>query len=70
MALYNVHIYREMRLLFAGIEAYTPEDAAKIAAELPATKAQYVEDCDGQNLAAMVDVVGDDEFAQSRTISF
>ena len=28
MALYNVHLYRELRLLFEGIEAETPEPAA------------------------------------------
>ena len=70
MALYNVHVFREMRLLFAGIEAATPEDAAKIAADLQASSAKSVDDCDGQNHAAIVDVIGDNDFSQSRTINF
>ena len=31
MTIFNVHIYREMRLIFTGIEADTPEAAAAIA---------------------------------------
>jgi hypothetical protein len=31
MTTYNVHLYREMRLDFGGIEADTPEAAAAIA---------------------------------------
>lgn len=70
MTLYNVHIYREMRLFFPGIEAATPDEAARIAAEKPTADADYTEDCDGDNLAALVDVVGDDEFEHSVTIDF
>ena len=33
MTLYNVHLYREMRLHFPGVEANTPEEAARIAAD-------------------------------------
>ena len=31
MTLYNVHLYREMRLVYEGISAETPEAAAAIA---------------------------------------
>jgi hypothetical protein len=70
MTRYNVHIYREMRLFFPGIEATTPEEAANLAGGKPTYEAEYTEDCDGENLSALVDVVGDDEFAQSVTIDF
>jgi hypothetical protein len=62
MTIYNVHIYREMRLFFSGIEADTPDK--------PTPDADYTEDCDGENLAALLDVVGDDEFEHSVTIDF
>jgi hypothetical protein len=70
MTKYNVHIYREMRLFFPGIEAATPQEAANLATDKPTYEAEYTEDCDGENLSALVDVVGDDEFAQSATIDF
>ncbi len=70
MTLYNVHIYREMRLYFPAIEAETPEDAARNAADKLTADAEYTEDCDGENLAALVDVVGDDEFKHSVAIDF
>src|SRR5271157_120337 len=35
MTIYNVHIYREMRLVFGGIEADTQETAAAIARDKP-----------------------------------
>ncbi|MFL5342370.1 MAG: hypothetical protein ACJ8F7_19655 [Gemmataceae bacterium] len=70
MTLYNVHIYREMRLHFPGVEANTPEEAARIAADQPTADAAYTEDCDGETLAALIDVVGDDEFGQSVSLDF
>jgi hypothetical protein len=70
MSLYNVHIYREMRLYFPGIEADTPEAAAATAADKLTEDAEYTEDCDGENLAALVDVAGDEEFEQSVAIDF
>jgi hypothetical protein len=70
MKLYNVHIYREMRLYFPGIEAATSEEAAKIASDKPTADAEYSEDCDGENLAALIDLVGDDEYEKSVTIDF
>jgi hypothetical protein len=70
MTTYNVHIYREMRLVFGSIEADSQEAAASIAAEKPTTDTDSIEDCDGQSLAALVDVVGDEEYEQSRVINF
>jgi hypothetical protein len=68
--LYNVHIYREMRLFFPGIKAESPQQAADIAAAKLTGDAECTEDCDGANLAALIDVVGDDDFTQSVTIDF
>ena len=61
MTLYNVHIYREMRLYFPGIEAGSLEAAASIAADKLTPDAQVIDDCDGETLSALVDVVGDEE---------
>ena len=68
MQTYNVHLYREIRLYYPGIEADTPAEAARIAAEKPTADAEQIEDCEGANLAALVDVVGDDEYEQSVVI--
>jgi hypothetical protein len=70
MTLYNVHIYREMRLYFPAIMADTPEQAAKIASDKPTADAEYTEDCEGESLAALIDMAGDDEFTESVTIDF
>jgi len=70
MTLYNVHSYREMRLYFPGIEAGTPEEAAQIATGKLTEEAEYSDDCDGENLAALVDVAGDDQHEQSVMIDF
>lgn len=70
MTLYNVHIYREMRVFFPSIEAVTPEEAARVASDMLTEDAEYTEDCQGENLAALVDVVGDDEFQHSVAIDF
>jgi hypothetical protein len=70
MTLYNIHLYREMRLFFPGIEAPAPDEAARIAADKLTQDAEYAEDCDGENLAALVDVVGDDQYEQSQMIDF
>ena len=67
---YNVHIYREMRLVFGGIEADTPEAAASIARDKPTDEADSIDDCDGETLGALVDVQGDEEYEHSRFIDF
>ena len=66
MTKYNVHIYREMRLTFDGIEADTPEAAAAIARDKPTGDADDIDDCDGENLAALVDVAGDEDYEPIR----
>jgi hypothetical protein len=70
MMTYNVHIYREMRLVFGGIEADSPEAAASIARDKPTEHADDIADCDGETFAALVDVQGDEEYEQSRVIDF
>jgi hypothetical protein len=70
MTLYNVHIYREMLLKYEGIEAATPEQAAEIAGDKPTDDADEIEDCEGYTSTALVDVVGDEEYEQSRWIDF
>src|ERR1700677_515089 len=70
MTLYNVHIYREMRLYFPNIEAISPEEAATFAGDKSTGDAEYTEDCDGANLSALIDLVGDDEFEKSVAIDF
>jgi hypothetical protein len=70
MTIYNVHIYREMRLVFGGIEAGSHEAAAASAREKPADQADSIDDCEGETTAALVDVQGDEEYEHSRTIDF
>lgn len=70
MTIYHVHIYRETRLYFPGIEAATPQMAAELAGAKATSDAEYSEDCDGTTLGALVDVAGDGEFVQSVTIDF
>jgi hypothetical protein len=70
MTTYNVHIYREMCLSFPGIVARTAEEAATLAAAMPSSAAEALEDCDGENLAALVGVVDSAECQQSWMIDF
>jgi len=70
MTVYNVHLYREMKLRFDGIEAASPEAAANIARDGLAEDADDIEPCDGETFAALVDVVGDEDFTGSRFIDF
>jgi hypothetical protein len=70
MTLYTVHLYREMRLTFERVEADTHEAAAAIARDRLTEDADDIEDCDGENLAALVDVVGDDQYEHSQMINF
>lgn len=70
MTTYNVHIYREMRLKFKGIEADTPEAAAAVADDKPASHASEIDNCYGETFSALVDVQGDEDYEHSRTIDF
>jgi len=70
MKTYNVHVYREMRLFFPGIVASTAEEAATLAADMPSGAAKALEDCDGENLAALVGAIGSKDCKQSWMIDF
>ncbi len=70
MTTYNVHIYREMRLLFEGIEAISHEAAAAIAEHKPTGDADDIDECDGDTFYACVDVQGDEDYEQSRWVNF
>jgi hypothetical protein len=70
MILYNVYLYREICLTFHRIEADTPEAAAAIASDRTIREADDIDDCDGEDFVALVDVIGDDGFNQSKTIEF
>jgi len=70
MTQYIVHIYREMRLIYEGIEAESPEAAAAIARDKPTDDADGLEDCNGTDLSGLVDVVGDQDYSQSVAIDF
>ncbi len=70
MTTYNIHIYRVMRLVYGGIEADSHEVAATIARDKPTDQADSIDDCDGETIAALVDVAGDEEYEQTRLIDF
>jgi hypothetical protein len=70
MTNYIVHLYREMKLSYTDIEADTPEAAAAIVAGKPTSDADNIEDCEGQNLSALVDLAGDEDYSQSVIIDF
>lgn len=67
---YNVHVYREMRLFYPDVVATSHEDAALLAAAKRSDDADLIDDCDGESFAALVDVDGDPDYCQSRTIDF
>jgi hypothetical protein len=67
---YNVHIYREMRLFYPDIVATSHEDAATQAAAKGSDDADLVDDCDGETFAALVDIKGDLDYCESKTIDF
>jgi hypothetical protein len=68
--LYHVHLYREMRLSFPDIQAGSPQEAADLASHLPTEEATSIEDCNGDDFGAVVDVQGDEDYSQSVTIDF
>jgi len=67
---YHVHLYREMRLVYSGIEADHHAHAADIARNKPTDEADEIADCEGVSLGALVDVDGDEEYEQSEMIDF
>lgn len=70
MTIYHVHLYREMRLVYSGIEADSHEQAAQIACNKATDDADEIADCEGTSLGALVDVDGDEEYEQSEMIDF
>jgi hypothetical protein len=69
--LYNIHVYREMRLYFQDIKADSPQQAAEFCKEFHCEMAAgEALDCDGQTFAALVDTQGDFDHSQSVTIEF
>jgi hypothetical protein len=67
---YNVHLYREMRLSFPDIKADSPQLAALLASQLPTEDAASIDDCNGDDFGALVDVQGDQDYSQSVMIDF
>jgi hypothetical protein len=70
MTTYNVHIYREMRLVYGGIVADSHEQAAAYARHQPTDQADSIDDCEGRSFSALVDVLGDEDYEQSEVIDF
>jgi hypothetical protein len=71
MPTYNVHIYREMRILYQGVRAPTPEAAAESCRDFPSDAGCDPVDCDGQTFAAVVDLPGDNGlYHRSKDILF
>ena len=70
MTKFIVHLYREMRLSFADVEADTPEAAAWVTRDRPTGDADDIDDCDGETLAALVDTAGDEDYSQSVMVDF
>jgi len=70
MTVFNIHLYREMRLVYEGIEAASAEEAAAKARTFRTEDAVEIADCEGETLAALVDVVGDEEYENSQMIDF
>jgi hypothetical protein len=70
MTKYDVHIYREIKLRFDGIEADSMEAAADKARQAATADADDIDECDGQTFCALVDVAGDEQYHHSRFIDF
>jgi len=70
MTIYNVHLYREMCLFFPHIEADTPDAAAAIASDKLTDDADSINDCNGDDLGALVDEAGDEQYERSVMIDF
>jgi len=70
MTTYTVHIHREMRFGFGGIEAASHEEAAAIAREMPTEYADESDDRDGEIFYALVEVNGHKQQEHSRIVDF
>lgn len=60
MTAYKVQLYREQRLVFRGIEADSPRDAAFLASAKPTSEAQSAAEAGGFDHSAVVDPEGED----------
>ncbi len=69
MTRYNVQLHREIRLVFEGIEADTPEGALRIARDGTIGDADNVED-DGDDLRARVEIDGNAARQRTLTVQF
>jgi hypothetical protein len=70
MTIYNVHIYRQMRLVLKGIAADSHEAAAASVRDKQTDHYDDIADCDGETIYACVDVQGNEGYEQSRWIDF
>lgn len=70
MPIFHVHLYRVMNLYFPGIEAESADAAAQIAANKRTDQAARIDDCEGDNITALIDTDGHTEFQKSKTIDF
>jgi hypothetical protein len=69
--LYNVHLYREMRLYYQDIQAESPQQAAEFCREFTCEMAAgEALDCDGETFGALVDLQGDVDHFQSVMVDF
>ena len=69
MTIYNVHIYRKIRITFEGIEAETLEGAVRIARDGLTSDADDIDE-GGDDLSARVEIDGDDAPEHAFTIDF
>jgi len=69
MTIYNVHIYRKIRLTFEGIEAQTLEGAVRNARDGLTSDADDIDE-GGEDLSARVEIDGDDAPEHAFTIDF
>lgn len=70
MTKFTVHLFREMRLTYPGIEAASADAAAAIARSRTPDDAEAIEDCNGDDLAAIVDIEGDSSYERSVAFDF
>lgn len=66
---YNVHVFKEYRVKFEGIEAESPEAAAKIANNMEDKRAIEIEDTEGAGLGYIVDEHGDHDYLNSISLN-
>lgn len=70
--LFDVHLYRVMRVTFRSIVAIDQDAAVENASELArrGNRPDEVDDCEGEIVHVMVDLQGDDDYESSKTYDF